>query len=60
MKQIAANLKVKIDNYENISFQLVANQDLNNMLHEYVTTTETMKFPSLTRPFPILWTVMLF
>lgn len=41
MKQIAANLKVKMDDYENISFQLTANQDLNNMLQEYVTATET-------------------
>lgn len=41
MKQIAANLQVKMDDYENISIQLIANQDLNNMLQEYVTATET-------------------
>lgn len=51
MKQIAANLKVKIDNYENISFQLVANQDLNNMLHEYVTTTETYEVSQFNQTF---------
>jgi DNA-binding CsgD family transcriptional regulator len=51
MKQIVANLHVRLSNYENISFQFIANQELNNMLENYANIADPYEVSLISQKF---------